>query len=124
MKPGLPDEERDFVQASDLIQSRQRFRRRPKRSREAVSRVLTRHGVGQVRGNRELNDVWQQVVGTAMGKRSRPGMIRRGVLEVIVDSATTNQHLTFQKTQILEQLQQQLPQCHFKDLRITQGKIN
>ena len=51
------------------------------------------------------------------------GRLRRGTLEVTASNSTIIQELTFQKQQILTQLQAALPDARIRDIRFRVGSI-
>jgi predicted nucleic acid-binding Zn ribbon protein len=63
-------------------------------------------------------EVWREIVGDILASYTRPGNIKRGALEIYVDSPLVMQELSMQKRQILASLQQRLPDHHIKSLRL------
>ncbi len=59
-----------------------------------------------------------------MAKFTRPGRIRRGILEVTAANSMIIQELTYQKQQILTQLQTALPDAKIRDIRFRVGNIS
>jgi predicted nucleic acid-binding Zn ribbon protein len=71
-----------------------------------------------------LEKAWAEVVGPEHAAHSRPGALRRGVLEVIVDNAVLLQELAhYHKRRLLEQLRRQLPDTPLTDLRFRAGVL-
>ena len=119
-----PDyEEIDFNNASDLVNQRQRFRRRPKRTGDIIGQMMARQGYAQTKSNDELNEAWEIAVGPKFTKSTKAGRINRGTLEVHVASSAAMSQLSFQKKQLLSAMQQQLPQNKIKDLRFKLGNV-
>lgn len=119
-----PDyEELDFSNASDLVNKRQRFRRRPKRTGDIIGQMMARQGYSQTKSNDELNDAWEIAVGPKLVNSTKAGRISRGVLEVHVASSAAMNQLSFQKKQLLSAMQQQLPQNKIKDIRFKLGNV-
>ena len=116
-------EELDFNQAEKLVQKRQFFRRRPKKSADIVARLMARKGYGQQQSTNQLVDAWNVVVGDNWREQTRVGVIRRGVLEVMVGSSVLNQRLEFEKKKLLAGLQAQLPKTTIKDIRFKIGNV-
>lgn len=116
-------EELDFSNASDLVNKRQRFRRRPKRTGDIIGQMMARQGYSQTKSNDELNDAWEIAVGPKLIKSTKAGRISRGVLEVHVASSAAMNRLSFQKKQLLSAMQQQLPQNKIKDIRFKLGNV-
>ncbi len=60
---------------------------------------------------------WSAAVGETLAAYTRPGLIRRGTLDVYVDSPLVLQELTMRKADILSALQENLPDHGIKGLR-------
>lgn len=118
-----PYEELDFNQAARLVRNRQRFTRRPKKSADIVSQLMARKGYGQLAANNELQQVWQRMVADQWRGQTRAGLIRNGVLEVMVANSVLNQRLEFEKKSLLAKLQQKLPQAKIRDIRFRIGNV-
>lgn len=84
---------------------------------------MARKGFSQQESRTELAGVWRSLVGDTLGKKTRVGQLRRNVLEVFVSSSAVNQQLSFKKTQLVKQLQQQLPKEKIKDIRFKIGSF-
>ncbi len=119
-----PYDEQDFDQANDLVKARQRFRRRPQRPADLLAQLMARKGYSQTESANELELIWRKIVGAQWQSKTKVGSIRAGVLEIVVSHSGVNQQLEFRKKKILAELQTQLPQNNFKDLRFRVGKIN
>jgi hypothetical protein len=119
-----PYDEQDFEQANDLVKSRQRYFRRPKRPADILGQLMARKGYAQTETANELEVTWNEIVGTQWKAKTKVGSIRQGVLEIIVSNSAVNQQLEFKKSKILAELQSQLPKNNFKDLRFRVGKID
>ena len=119
-----PYDELDFTQANDLVKSRQRYARRPKRPADILAQLMARKGYAQTETANELESTWNQVVGKQWQSKTKVGMIRAGVLEVLVSSSAANQQLGFQKKKILSELQKRLPKNNLKDLRFSVGNVD
>jgi hypothetical protein len=52
---------------------------------------------------------WSQLIGAELGRRSRPGRIRAGVLEVTVDNSTWLQEMTLRSRELLARLRAHVP---------------
>lgn len=59
---------------------------------------------------------WTELVGPTLGAVSKPTDLRGGVLKVAVKSAAWMQELHYSKYDILEALQQKLPDLQIRDL--------
>ena len=115
--------ETDFENASELVARRQIRRRAPKGASNLVSRLMAHRGIGQQESSNELAQAWEQVVDSRTAARTRVGNLKRGILEIHVDSPMTSQHLTFKKADLLQQLATVLPKAKLRDLRFRIGNI-
>ncbi len=122
MESGQYDE-LDFENAKDLVNQRQRFRRRPKGAANIISQMMARQGYAQTKSNDDLNEAWEIAAGPKFNKNTKAARINRGTLEVIVASSAAMNQLSFQKRQLLSAMQQQLPQNKIKDLRFKLGNV-
>ena len=103
---------------------RQRFPRGVPKIGETISALLARRGYAQVESTEALNQAWQKAAGEKLAKQSRPGNIKRGVLEIAVGNSAVVQELTFQKRQLLKKLTEVAADFKIKDLRFRVGPIN
>ncbi len=96
---------------------------RPKPIGDIVAQLMARRGYAHEQSAAALQDAWQAAVGGPLGRFTRAGAVRRGVLEVFIGNSTLLQELTFQKSTLLEKLQAQLPDAKLRDLRFRVGAI-
>jgi predicted nucleic acid-binding Zn ribbon protein len=75
-----------------------------KKMADVISELLNRRGYARVRADAAYADAWSEAAGEQMARYTRPGNLRRGVLEVLVANSTLMQELTFQKQAILNRL--------------------
>ncbi len=98
--------------------------RGPERLGEILSRLFAARGWGRRQGRLHLERAWADVVGSEFAAHTRPGALRRGVLEVVVDNAVLLQELThYHKRRLLEQLRRRLPDTPLTDLRFRAGVL-
>lgn len=91
---------------------------------EILSRLFTARGWGRRQDRLRLEQAWNEVVGAEQAPHTRPGTLRRGVLEVVVDNAVLLQELAhFHKRRLLEQLRRRLPGTPLTDLRFRAGVL-
>lgn len=84
----------------------------------ALGRLLRKRGLADRSGSAELDRMWKQIVGEEYGRHSRANRIRGGVVEVdVFNGAILEQLRGFMHQQLLEQLQQLLPQSEIKGIR-------
>ena len=114
----------DFQQANELINSRQRFQRRPKKAVDLINLLLARKGYGQKQAKQELHASWSKVAGQRWQQKTMVGNINKGVLEIIVENSAALQQLNFKKRKLLLEMQNHLPQNKIQDIKFKVGKIH
>jgi predicted nucleic acid-binding Zn ribbon protein len=98
--------------------------RGPENLGEVLSRLFTARGWGRRQGRLHLEKAWAEAAGPEMAAQTRPGALRRGVLEVVVGNAVLLQELAhFHKRRLLEQLRLRLPGQVLTDLRFRAGVL-
>jgi predicted nucleic acid-binding Zn ribbon protein len=102
---------------------RRHYARRPKKIADVLAQLITARGYGRIQADADFAAAWQAAAGQALAKFTRPGQIRRGMLEVTVANSTIVQELTFQKQRILATLQAALPDARLRDLRFRLGSV-
>ncbi len=116
-----PDQEEQFL-GEDY-----RRRRVPVRPAKTIGSVmgqlLAKKGYGQVQAAKSCELAWQEAVGSRLGKDTRCGPIRGGILEVTVNSSLVLQELTFLKTQLVKQLATLAPEHKITGLKFKVGPI-
>ena len=96
----------------------------PERLAEILSRLFTARGWGRKQERLRLEQAWMEAAGAEVGRQTRIGALRRGVLEIEVGNAVLMQELAqFQKRKLLRQLQSKLAGMPLKDLRFRAGVI-
>jgi predicted nucleic acid-binding Zn ribbon protein len=97
----------------------------PERLGEILSRLFAARGWGRRHERIRLEEAWSEVIGPAGAKHTFPGLLRRGVLEITVDSPVLLQELAhFEKRRLLEQLRSRLPEMVINDLRFRICSMN
>jgi predicted nucleic acid-binding Zn ribbon protein len=96
---------------------------RPKPIANVLSDLLAKRGYARVQAANSYADAWRQAAGDKWAKTTRPGQIKRGVLEVFCTSSILVQEMTFQKTSLLKKLAELLPDEKIKDIKIRVGSI-
>jgi predicted nucleic acid-binding Zn ribbon protein len=113
----------DFQARRDREQ-RRHYARKPKKIADVLAQLINTRGYGRIQANTDFTTAWQQAAGATIAKYTRPGRLRRGTLEVTAGNSTIIQELTFQKQQILAQLQTALPDAKIRDIRFRVGSIS
>jgi predicted nucleic acid-binding Zn ribbon protein len=81
----------------------------PKRIGDLLGLIMARYGYAQSAGRAELERAWDEIVDGRAKEKTRLGPIRRGVLEIAVDSASLLADLeSFEKDRLLAALQAKL----------------
>jgi predicted nucleic acid-binding Zn ribbon protein len=94
----------------------------PERLGEVLSRLFAARGWGRRQDRLRLEQAWEKAAGPDTLRHTRIGGLRRGVLEVLVDSAVLLQELAhYHKRRLLEQFRQHLPGLTVTDLRFRAG---
>jgi predicted nucleic acid-binding Zn ribbon protein len=112
----------DFLARRDREQRRYHARK-PKSIANVIAQLITARGYGRIQADANFAGAWKTTVGEALAKYTRPGRLRRGILEITVANSMTIQELTFQKQQFLKTLQTTLPDVKIRDLRFRVGSI-
>lgn len=95
---------------------------KPEKLGEILSRLFAARGWGRRHERIQLEEAWSEVIGQRGATHTQVGVLRRGVLEILVDSSVLLQELAhFQKRRLLEQLRSRLPALTIKDLRFRAG---
>ncbi len=69
-------------------------------------------------------EIWAAAAGPQIARLSRPGELKRGILEVYVTSNILIQELGYQKPQLLAALQEKLPQHKITGLKFKVGSLS
>ena len=82
-----------------------------------ISRLMARAGYDREQSSAGLEAAWLDAVPEHLRAASRPGLVRRGVLEVFVSHSAHVQELAFQKRAVVARLQTLLPTEGITDIR-------
>jgi hypothetical protein len=96
---------------------------KPRQIADILSELVARRGYARVQATANYSAAWRDAAGEMLCKYTRPGVIKRGVLEVVVANSILVQEITFQKSAILQKLAGLLPQEKIRDLRCRVGTI-
>ena len=108
----------------DELAARQRFGRAPKRMADILSRLIARKGYGRLQSTAGFQEAWATAVGGLLAGQSRPGNVRRGILEVTVENSAVAQELQFNKQQVVSKLKEIISDCVIHDIRFRVGAID
>ena len=95
----------------------------PRPIAEVLAQLMAHRGYAREVAAAGCEAAWREAAGPALAKLTRPGNVRRGVLEVFVANSTLLQELGFQKIQLLERLRRLLADESVRDLRFRVGTI-
>ena len=110
-------EELEFQQAAKLLEQRRVYARRPRTLDRLIPRIIARSGVAGQQAGQETESAWKQVAGKQWANCSLAGPIRRGNLEVFVTDSMVHQELVFHQHDLLQQINQLLPQTKISAFR-------
>ena len=97
----------------------------PERLSEVLSRLFIARGWGRQQERLNLERVWAEVAGAEIARHTRPGSIKRSVLEIEVGNGALMQELAgFHKRRLLEAMKRKLHGVVLKDLRFRAGVVN
>jgi predicted nucleic acid-binding Zn ribbon protein len=97
--------------------------RNPKAIGDVLSELMARRGYGRVQSAANYDAAWREAAGPLAAKYTRPGLLRRGTLEVVVAHSVLVQELGFQKHAILGALARLLPDEGIENLRFRVGSV-
>src|SRR5215212_9437304 len=93
----------------------------PKPMRNVLSQLLAKRGYAQVQTAATCDAAWREAVGAKLAADSRPGNVKRGVLEVLVRNSVTLQELGFVKVKAVKTLAKLIPEQQIRDVRFRVG---
>jgi len=96
----------------------------PKAMRDVLSQLLAKRGYAQVQTAATCDAAWREAVGGKLAADTRPGSVRRGVLEILVRNSASAHELGFLKAKIVKTLTKLIPEQKIRDLRIRVGTID
>jgi len=93
----------------------------PRTIKTLLTRLMARTGYDCEQATSGLLAAWQEAAPEALRGNSRPGTIRRGVLDVFVTHSAHVQEMGFHKSQVLVRLNKLLPEREIHDIRCRIG---
>lgn len=96
----------------------------PKSVGDAISQLLARKGYAQIQTAAGCTAAWQAAVGAKLAAHTRPGNVKRGVLEVLVRNSAVLQELAFVKAKVIKQLKLSIPEQQIRDVRFRVGALD
>jgi predicted nucleic acid-binding Zn ribbon protein len=113
----------------ELARAEEHFRRYRRREPQVLSagdllsRLIAQRGFTQERFQQDLQDAWQRAIGPALAGKTQATLIRRGALEVLVESSPAMQQLAFLKNDLLKKIQTALPEAQIRSIRFKVGPL-
>ena len=117
------DEQYDLQKAHEHTETYRRYERKPKQAKDLLSQLISRRGFTHEQFNEELQKAWQSVTGKRFAGKTLATVIKRGSLEVLVESSPAMQQLAFDKAGLLKKIQKELPDAKIKSLRFKVGQV-
>ncbi|MGA0039242.1 MAG: DUF721 domain-containing protein [Pirellulales bacterium] len=96
----------------------------PRAIGNVVSGLMARFGYDREQATSQLESAWNEVVPETLRSGSRAGLVRRGVLEVVVTHSVLVQELGFHKRDLIRRLQQIVPSEGIADIRCRVGTLS
>jgi len=96
----------------------------PKAMRDVLSQLLAKRGYAQVQTAATCDAAWREAVGKNLAADTRPGGVRRGVLEILVRNSASLHELGFIKAKIIKTLTKLVPEQKIRDLRFRVGNMD
>lgn len=120
----MPEDPRLTEAVCREIAGRQRYLGGPKKIADVLGQLMARRGYARVQASSALDQVWRLAAGEALALVSRPGNLRRGVLQVVVANSAALQELGFAKRTIIKELKQRVPDHEIRDIRFRIGPLD
>ena len=95
----------------------------PKALGNVMSQLLAKRGYAQVQSAALSAAAWREAVGDKLAADTRPGNVRRGVLEVLVRDSSTRHELAFLKAKIIKSLASSMPEQKIRDVKFRVGPL-
>ncbi len=100
--------------------------KQPQRLADAISQLISVRGLARARGPEQLDQVWAEIAGSAIAKRTHITGLKRGVLQIAVSNAALlNELVSFHRESLLRELQGQHATLGVRELKFRlQGRRN
>jgi predicted nucleic acid-binding Zn ribbon protein len=96
----------------------------PRTVGDAIGQLFAKRAYAQVQVAAGCEAAWRLAAGEKFALHTRPGNVKRGVLEVAVRNSATLQELAFIKVKIVKQLAQLAPEHKIRDVRFRIGAVD
>jgi hypothetical protein len=119
----MNDDEIELRQTARMVESRQIFIGTPKTIGRLAARVLSTHAVAAEQSTNNLLEAWIKVAGAEYQDSTFVGSVKRNRLEITCANSLINQQLTFQKQQLVEGMNREVPNLKIKDISFRIGPV-
>jgi hypothetical protein len=96
---------------------------RPQPIKEVLAELVLRRGYAREQSATACEAAWKTAAGEFFANHSRCGLLKRGVLEVVVANSILLQEITFRKAAVLAELTRLLPDAQIRDIKLRVGAI-
>ena len=96
---------------------------RPQPIKEVLADLVMRRGYAREQSATAYESAWKTAAGEFFANHSRCGLLKRGVLEVVVANSILLQEITFRKAAVLAELARLLPDAQIRDIKLRVGAI-
>ncbi len=90
---------------------------KPQSIRSLVGRLMNERGYAAVQGGEAIREAWLAVAGPELSQVAKPGVLRRGVLHILVADSLSLQELHFRKKELVERFQRTAKELRVNDLK-------
>lgn len=97
---------------------------RPQPIKEVLAELILRRGYAREQSAAAFDAAWRAAAGEFMAGHTRCGLLRRGVLEIVVANSLMMQEITFRKAALVTELVRLLPSAQIKDIKLRVGVIS
>lgn len=96
---------------------------RPQPIKEVLAELVLRRGYAREQSVAAFDAAWSAAAGEFFAGHTRCGLLKRGVLEVVVANSILLQEITFRKAAVLAELARLLPDAKIRDLKFRVGVL-
>lgn len=90
---------------------------------DVLAQLMARRGYARQQSGAASLEAWREAAGDVLANLTRPGLVKRGVLEVFVANSTLMQEMSFQKATLTAKISSLLPDEKIRDLKFKVGPI-
>ena len=83
----------------------------------AIDAMLRKFGIDNAIAQNNALNMWNEIVGETVAKKTEPDRVEHGVIVVKVSSPTWRQELYFQKKEIIKKLNNKIGKKVIRDIR-------